>query len=200
MKYFKVITIISLSSFLSCIRSPIWTTSRTGMLSASTTLTAQLPILLVSPVTLVPSTKSSPPSLPLQDSARLSDDVATVRKLAPLLQSAVRFEASVEPIRPNQIGISIANETEKALEEVLAQFSSIEAALSETGNIHSHFLPPALSQGISRVRKQPKVHPNNPQMVQSSQVHNIVTQHILTVTLVLLSSGKAYPHYAITEF
>ena len=96
---------------------------------------------------------SSHPPLPLQDSARLLDDVATVRKLVPLLQSAVRFEASVEPIRPNQIGVTIANETEKALEEVLAQFSSIEAALNETGNIHTHFLPPVLSQGTSRVRK-----------------------------------------------
>ena len=72
----------------------------------------------------------------------------------PLLQSAVKFEASVESIRPNQLGISIANETEKSLEEVLAQFSSIEAALDASGYSHIQFTPPALPQGTSQVRKQ----------------------------------------------
>lgn len=91
-------------------------------------------------------------SCPLQDSARLSDDVATIRGLVPLLQSAVKFEASMESVRPNQLGISIANETEKSLEEILAQFSSIEAALNMTGNVHTQFMPPAM--GTGQVREQ----------------------------------------------
>lgn len=80
--------------------------------------------------------------------------MATIRRLVPLLQSVVKFEASVESIRPNQLGISIANETEKSLEEILAQFSSIEAALNMTGYIHTQFMPPAMPQGTGQVREQ----------------------------------------------
>ena len=78
--------------------------------------------------------------------------MATIRRLVPLLQSAVKFEASMESVRPNQLGISIANETEKSLEEILAQFSSIEAALNMTGNVHTQFMPPAM--GTEQVREQ----------------------------------------------
>lgn len=83
----------------------------------------------------------------------MSDDVATIQRLVPLLQSAVKFEGSVESIRPNQLGISIAKETEKKLEEVLSQFSSIQAALNTSGNIHTQFVPPTVPQGTSQVHK-----------------------------------------------